>query len=310
MAKKKTDLGQLLGDTPKPFDPDNKFAAVLTDYWMDRDTDYRPMSRPDANIRMSSAGDCARLLSLTMVIPPEDREPMSRGGRYVTTQGTEMHTLWGKAMKWKYGDRALLEPAVSIKRGRLLLSGHSDCLLEATAKDPVKRLLELKSTGAFKFTMAIGAGWASKEPGPAYTAVVQAALNAYAHGADTATVVYLPMGSVSRSAIQKAKLPALVQEGVSWTYSREEYEPIAERELARMERIVDLVLGGRVLAPRIVGHPENNEIPHDAEIVDPDTGKWQSEGGAGTWWRCSYCLMREACIEAGPGTPVIDQGLL
>ena len=143
-----------------------------------------------------------------------------------------------------------------------------------------------------------------------YTAVVQASLNALAHDADTAVVIYLPMGSVSRSAIQKAKLPALVQEGVTWTYSREEYTPIAERELARMERIVDLVLGDGTLAPRAVGHPENNEIPHDAEIVDPDTGKWQSEGGAGTWWRCSYCSMREACIEAGPGTPVIDQGLL
>lgn len=274
-------------------DPDPRFAPLLSEAL--REASVPKPVVGGAPFRFSDAGKCARALSLKAIGAP--REPMDLAGHHVTNLGTLVHEAWQAALVERYGDRVQLEAAGTIDADDELLAGGScDALL--TEDDGSTTLLELKTTGGFSYKLAVGERGDAQ--GPRETALWQTALNARAHGADRAVIVVLSTEAISKGAAERKGFTEVGRFGAEWTIEREQLDSLADREVARLEAIRDLLAQHR-LAPRHI--PDH--MPSGARVVDVDHakgGRWELRDDedvidSGTVFWCNYCDMRDACRE-------------
>jgi len=85
-----------------------------------------------------------------------------------------------------------------------------------------------------------------------------------------------------------------------WTFTREQYEPLAAMEAERVATVLGMVADGN-LAPRHLP-----EMPKGAQVVDVAKGAWVLERDGvtvdtGSTWQCGYCSRRTLCATTEPG---------
>ena len=286
-------------------DPQPRFVHLLVAEMAAANIEAGPKSTAfGTRIRHSDAGKCARAIGYRAV-GVADSDPMDLPGVWVTSLGTLIHEQWQEALRHAYPD-ALIEPKLGIEG--LDASGHADAVVTLPDR---KVLVELKTTGGFSYKMKVGERGTPE--GPSYEHLLQAALNGVAVDADEIVIGYIATEAISRQAAsRKPHLTELSRFCAEWTFTREEFEPLAAMERQRLQGILDVVDGGE-LPKRIIPSPE---LPKRAEIVDPAKGRWEvrSADGAvedmGTFWACTYCSFQSLCsrTEAGriPVTAVTE----
>jgi hypothetical protein len=245
-------------------------------------------------IRHSDAGKCARAIAFRAL--GVKGEPMDQAGVWVTSLGTLIHEHWQDALQAVYPD-AEVEPKLRIDG--LDASGHADAVVNHEGK---RILVELKTTGGFGYKKKVGDR--GQAEGPSYEHILQAALNGAAVDADEIVIAYMATEAISRQAAKgKKHITELTRFCAEWTFTREEYEPLARKEQERLQGILDVVDGGE-LPRRIIPSPE---LPKGAEIVDPLAGRFEVRdhdgriADTGTWWSCQYCPFQSTCATTGSG---------
>lgn len=307
---------QAKGGTPP--DPTPRFSTVLLDALeRQRDEDGEKATANGTRIRHSDAGKCARAIALKAAGFPA--APMDPAGVHVTNLGTLIHEAWQEALASALGaDNVEIEPTCQVDG--LDASGHIDAIITLTDSDgePTWRVAyELKTVGGFGYKKAVGER--GEPEGPKHGAVVQGCLNAYAADCDELVIGYLATEAISRQAAERAAnkgahIDELRRFTAEWTYSRDDIERIAKPEVARLQRVLDLLDDG-YLAPTKIPDPE---IPERAFVADPRSGRWEVYGDSpdaesdepmavldtGTTWQCAYCPWQEACAAIDIAGPV------
>lgn len=309
IAKDLSDLPSSQAAQGWPPDETPLFVQTLVEKLRADEQAKHPDGKPTARgtrLRHSDAGKCSRALALGVAGAP--RVPMDLPGYWVTGLGTIIHEAWQEAMIAKYGaDVVVAEPECQVEG--VDGSGHADAVitLQAVLLEPEKRILyELKTCGGFKFKKIVGERGPAE--GPDLGHITQAALNARALGCDEIRIGYIATEAISKQAAAKKGIGELGRFVAEWTIPMDMASGLADAEIKRWGRILELVDDGK-LAPRMIPHA----IPVGAEIVDVKNGRWEQRtssgdvAASGTTWHCGYCAFQPTCGAVGGGLVPVDK---
>ena len=249
-------------------------------------------SMPDEKIwRGSMAASCSRQIAYRLC-DTEPSNPLTGADYWRFGLGTMVHNQLKPAIdRWldkEEGVTAIEEAEVELGEHGY---GHVDLTLKAGDKTIVVELKTINGTG---FKKAIGG------EGPRHSALVQGAMYAHASKADLLIICYLTMELLSPSWAEARGFDNTGRFGAEWHFTKEEFTPIAEAEIARLDYIADnLVQGLPHEVPRMFSEYDP-EIPWGAEIIDPSTGAWVLEEdnqllAKGKTWMCNYCNYQDRC---------------
>src|SRR5690606_12820215 len=274
--------------------PDPVFAPILAQAWMDQQVSEDPKEHayPGTLIRHSYAAVCARRLAYEPAgVEPTDPPDLTAYCNFDT--GRIPHEQWQEvAQKLWPGARA--EVRVRPPGRGDLSSGHVDLTVD-DGPMPGRATVEVKTVGGFGFKKAIGfsggRGFDGRPEGPKWSWLVQGSVNAYCQEADVLVIVALAKEAISVSGAKRDGLPDWARICAEWRYPPEVFRPIAEAELERWQRIVDVVGRRGVLAvPREVPDGPGRVV----SIADPRSGR-TTQGRS--FWACSYCPFQQRCVE-------------
>lgn len=289
--------GRTRGDGWPP-DPTPRFAHLLAAAWDEAHLQAGPKPRATqrARFRHSDAGKCARAIAYAALNLP-DSDPMDLTGVWNTRLGTLVHDAWQAALQAELGDAVTVEEVVTSLDGDG--AGHIDAVIRTDAKVVA---YELKTIGGFGFKGAIGAARkGTPAEGPKHEHVVQAALNGAAIDADEVVIGYLGKETLSVNAARTHGRDVLGRFVAEWTLTRDDYEPVAAAEHARVAGILRLLDDGQLPARKI----PSPDLPRGAVIVDAKAGRWEQRNtddqivDTGSYWGCGYCRYQTMCT----GTP-------
>ena len=249
-------------------------------------------SMPDEKIwRGSMAASCSRQIAYRLC-DTEPSNPLTGADYWRFGLGTMVHNQLKPAIdRWldkEEGVTAIEEAEVELGEHGY---GHVDLTLKAGDKTIVVELKTINGTG---FKKAIGG------EGPRHSALVQGAMYAHASNADLLIICYLTMELLSPNYAEAKGFYNTGRFGAEWHFTKEEFTPIAEAEIARLDYIADnLVQGLPHEVPRMFSEYDP-EIPWGAEIIDPSTGAWVLEEdnqllAKGKTWMCNYCNYQDRC---------------
>ncbi len=250
-------------------------------------------SMPDEKIwRGSMAASCARQIAYRLC-DTEPTNPLTGADYWRFGLGTMVHNQLKPAIdRWldkEEGVTAIEEAEVELGEHGY---GHVDLTLKAGDKTIVVELKTINGTG---FKKAIGG------EGPRHSALVQGAMYAHASNADLLIICYLTMELLSPNYAEAKGFDNTGRFGAEWHFTKEEFTPIAEAEINRLDWIADnLVQGLPHEVPKMFSEYDP-EIPWGAEIVDASNGSWilEEDGsllGKGRTWMCNYCNYQDRCV--------------
>ena len=228
----------------------------------------------DTPFRFSDSGKCGRYLYYSA--SGYEGEPFDAASTLVTSIGTMLHEDVQEAIARAYSNAEFELPA---QVG--LSSGHTDGIIPT--KQWGKVLYELKTMGgtAYKKSIGVGNKGFTDPGGPRRSAILQAALNAEAHDAETIIIGHLSLEAVSRGLAERIGLPEIQRVISEWIIPEEVWKPLATEEIIRQEDVYV--------------HIQENSLP--PRIAVDDDGKLMSLDPTNPrFWQCQYCSMRQHCL--------------
>jgi len=309
MAIKKN-LGDLpvvsTGNGVRP-DTDPFIGRAIAKAWLDKNyQEGKAHAVEGSRFRFSMAGTCSRQLQYYIngepVTNPPDAADAWRMGL-----GTMVHTAiqeyFEASMVNGVFDCNYYEVEMETKTSipEISGSGHVDMfftLFDKDSKPYRKVVVEIKTLNGFGFKVA-ATGFKGPAEGPRRDHIKQAALSAYALDADDVIMCYVSMENVSPSIAGKyCDDPEFGRFTAQWTYSKAEWMPLAEAEIARVSSVLSQIddPSGGLVEPTI-----ENDNGLLVSITDPATGRWELMHedtliDSGRAWQCGYCRYRDTCI--------------
>lgn len=314
ITKDRSDVPAPAGHAP---DPEPRFVTALAEAWFREmwDTSEREFAVEGTRLRASWAGMCTRALAYQLTHTPESNPP-GVADAWRMGVGSLVHDGIEPAIRAAFPG-AEVEVAVDLRRFGVDGSAHVDIVIHTTRRealgedsdDPYVISIELKTSNGFGFKMAATAFKGAPE-GPKLMHVKQGALGALALDADELVIGYLALECVSVGEAARLKLPDVARFAAEWSFSKAEYTEIAEREMRRMQFVVNLVDEDRekngTADPTVVPRMLESDEGHALTVVDPRKGRWEkyaSDGAgekvivdSGTHWACDYCRFRDTCV--------------
>ena len=282
-------------------EPTQIMTAKLAEHWMDKykaaGRDDKPVAIEGTRLRGSWAGMCARRISYYL-LGVEETDPPDIAGFWRMELGTITHDYY-QALAQDFFDNAVLQVEAVAAFANGNGSVHTDLLL--LDPDTGKRIaVEIKTVGGYKHKASLGLVKTSDPPGPDPQHFLQGAVNALAHDADGVVIVYLAQENVNKGWAADKEIHPSQKFSTEWAFEREEWEPFAKKEEARLKEILRLAEEG-TLAPRYVPI----SMPPGSRVVDPSTSSWEHtlDGevvAVGSLWNgnfCDYCPFQARCIQ-------------
>lgn len=269
--------------------------AMLSTWWeryLANGEDSRPHAFPDSRIRASWAGKCARYIAY-QVAGIEESNPVTVADAWRFNVGNLVHdAIQPIVLELFPGSEA--EYKVRILD---IGSGHVDILLVMSDGQTV--VVEIKTINGHGYRRMFG----EYGEGPRYQGVVQACVSAANIEPRPTAVILVVLSLEIMSPAEAAKNNVrgeYMRFAAQWTFTQEEYEAVANDELVRWQRIIELVdRDGVELVPRIIPDPN---MPHH-EIIRPRDGSYQAKDEMGNplnirkTWHCNYCGYQDMCQE-------------
>jgi hypothetical protein len=311
--------------------PHPRYVTHLAQVWHDRYDNSAPdFVGTDDRWRASWSGMCARAVGYEIQL----RDAQRLAGDVDTTNAADVRLAEElvaslaptnpptQADAWRFGLGTMVHDGledvirdawpgakVEVKvdfRPVLAGGGHADIVIDEDWKETIgaegkhrnfRTLIELKTINGFAFKAAATTfkGWPE---GPRSSAVVQGAVNALGLNADRLVIGYLALELLSPDVARRNGVDETGRFAAEWWYDRDEFVPIAEAELARVNKVLALVDDHQTVPRQIP------DLPHGARIVNPANGMWVVKDGddvvdTGTTWHCSYCRNQLRCLEDG-----------
>lgn len=325
MAIKKdlSDVARPASGGPRP-DTTPRFVTAVAKAWhqqyLDDGKDTRAMSG-DTPFRGSDAGTCSFSLGLSLLERAGlgvRSNPPTLSATWRMNIGTMVHAAMEEILPKAFPGATCEVVGITVEGEA---SFHADVLIKqaiycgicdhgnvgdvsnpvacACIDDPKihTTLFELKTINGTGFKSAtIGYRKGQDPEGPRINAVTQAALAAEAFDCDEVVIGYLSMENIGDGIATANGLDDIGKFAAEWTFTREQYQPIAEQERARFRWIKATVDAGRMPDRTVPG------LPDGAIITDPTNGSWTvaDVGGSikdiGRTWHCGYCWNQDHCI--------------
>ena len=272
------------------------FLPRIVEYW---EQDREAPSNPEGTRwRGSQAASCARQVAYATA-GSEETNPPGLADKWRMGLGSTVHEIMAPAMeRWAGKDSSLK----IIEEWETPLGehgyGHADMLIETAEGQRI--LFELKTINGFGYKQSVENG-----QGPRWSAILQGSMYAHAAEADLLVIGYLAMELISPGRAAAKGIDEVGRFASEWHYTKDQFTPWAEAEIARLEGITSAVHDDGVPAheiPRRFSHYDP-DIPFGAEITAPSNGKWmlRNEENAvidsGTAWQCRYCRFQDLCIK-------------
>lgn len=272
------------------------FLPRIVEYW---EQDREAPSNPEGTRwRGSQAASCARQIAYATA-GSEETNPPGLADKWRMGLGSTVHEILAPAMeRWAGKDSSLN----IIEEWETPLGehgyGHADMLIETGEGQRI--LLELKTINGFGYKQSV-----ENSQGPRWSAVVQGSMYAHAAKADLLVIGYLAMELISPGRAAAKGIDEIGRFASEWHYTKEEFTPWAEAEVARLEGITSEIHDKGVAAhdiPRRFSHYDP-DIPFGAEVTAPSSGKWmlRNEENAvidsGSTWMCNYCRFQKLCVK-------------
>lgn len=273
-------------------------TPALIKHWAALDDRDRAMAHPEARIRHSWSGKCSRAIAY-LVGGEQPTNPFTEADYYRFAIGKIVHEFWQQfaipaltEVGWT-DLTAEYEMTTSDTAGRIVSAGHGDLI--GTTPDGKRTKVEVKTINGFGYKSILGLG---KDPaGPRWGDLLQGSVNADASDCDELRMVYLSLELLSPSYANKVQAHEFNRFCAEWTFTREQWFPLAQVERERWDSILASV-DAEIPVPRYIPDPD---IPVDAIIVDPKSGRWDvtDDNGyitnSGSTWHCNYCSFRHKC---------------
>lgn len=272
------------------------FLPRIVEYW---EQDREAPSNPEGTRwRGSQAASCARQVAYATA-GSEETNPPGLADKWRMGLGSTVHEIMAPAMeRWAGKDSSLK----IIEEWETPLGehgyGHADMLIETAEGQRI--LFELKTINGFGYKQSVENG-----EGPRWSAILQGSMYAHAAEADLLVIGYLAMELISPGRAAAKGIDEVGRFASEWHYTKDQFTPWAEAEIARLEGITSAVHDDGVPAheiPRRFSHYDP-DIPFGAEITAPSNGKWmlRNEENAvidsGTAWQCRYCRFQNLCVK-------------
>jgi len=306
-----------LSDLPKakpraegsePPDPESRFGRIMVEAIhareVERDKTFRNTENhgvDGARFYHSSSGGCFRAVAYAALNVPESN-PTDAPGHFITWLGGMLHDYFQKDLV-----AAFPGAEVEVKVSGDSMGGHADVVIRLASMGVTTVIvIELKSIGGYAYKLAVG----GQHPKPRYSDKIQLALNAKRLNADEAVLVYLARDAFNDA--ENQDLEPMARVTAEWTYIPEQFVPIADAEIARIQHVFRLIDDEKMLPARIIPDPE---LPRGAIIRNPiglkRKGEWvQEKDGkvldAGLAWQCSYCRWQDLCSRTGAHREPVD----
>jgi len=271
-------------------------TGILAETWAAKPDKPTALGTP---LRYSGSHGCARQMAYT-ALGAVKTDPMDSGDSWAPGIGTVIHEAMQDAIASVY-KTAQFEYMSQLGK---YISGATDALvtsqeiLDTTGVNlyGTHVLWELKSMGEWAFDKQVGYNRKSLKvfhrEGPKIGAITQAGMNALGIEAGDSNIYIqtILMGSVCVSALSVNKARAMGlsgfdRYGAEFRIGRDEWEPLARAELARLDAIGEKVAAG-VLPDRIA-------------IADNGGDAYLNPRGKD--WQCDYCAFRALCVSDGEG---------
>jgi hypothetical protein len=307
-----TDLGhlpkakQIEGEPP---DEHPRWGSVLVDWChakaLKHDEEWEANHPDPQRFYHSDAGACSRALAYAALRVPASNPPDAPGS-YIMWLGSMIHEAWQAALQERYPDAEIEVQVTDDDMG-----GRIDAVvkLEAGSTNPYVVSIEAKSAGGYGYKLA-SAKFNGPPEGPKLGHKLQAFLNAKRVDADEAVIVYLARDPNNWVADGLDPMLRVVAE---WTYTHEQYMPLADKEDERIHTILQMVDDGTLPARKA---PELAKDFPDHLIVEPATGAWLIRDEKGQWvvppvkspfyWGCNYCRYEDTCARTGASREPVE----
>ena len=271
--------------------PDTRlFVQRIAEHWAE--SNEAPSQPEGTRWRGSWAARCARWVAYNCA-DEEPSNPPTVSAIWRMGLGSVVHELLEPAVQaWlKNDDSVQIQEEMTVELGKYG-HGHIDLVLETD--DGKKIVLELKTINGFGYKMAIEQG-----QGPRHNALVQGSMYAHAIDADLLVLGYLSLENISAGRASKFGIDDIGTFASEWHYTKEEFTPIAEAEIERLEGITSAIYDEGLTPldiPRRFSHFDP-DIPFPAEITAPSNGTWRDGTEFGKVWQCNYCDFQNRCVE-------------
>lgn len=312
LAKDLSDLPKAERSAGQPPVAEPQFVSAIAESWFANYLNNGEHLRAKANellpYRASyTAFRCDRQLHYAM--QGTERPIPNIADAYRMSLGTLVHSGLEDAIKSAFPN-AEFEVEVDLRSIGVPGSAHADIVtyLEQTDRQ-VDAVVEVKTVNGFGFK-SMATDFKGPAQGPRSGHILQAALSAMALDADRVVIAYLAMENLSPG-LKRYCQSDIGRFAAEWHYTRDEYRAIAEREIARIKRVVQWLEIPELIAPTTL---HDDEVPAGAFIQDPERGMWINTDAAGAItdtgkiWYCDYCDWRDQCVkdqaEYGKGSVV------
>lgn len=293
----------------EPPDAESRFGRILVDWChaqaLKHDEEWEANHPDPKRFYHSDAGACSRAIAYAALrIKPSN--PPDAPGSYIMWLGSMIHEAWQSALQERYPDAE-----IEVKVEDDGTGGRIDAvvILPTTNAKPYVISIEAKSAGGYGYKLA-SAKFNGPPEGPKLGHKLQAFLNAKRRDADEAVVVYLARDPNNWIADDLDPYLRVVAE---WTYTREQYLPLADKEDERIHTILQMVDDGMLPARKA---PEIAlDFPKHL-IVEPATGAYLIANEKGEWvvppvknphyWGCGYCRYQDTCAKTSSEREPVD----
>ena len=266
-------------------------SPLFSDLWIRQieKQDHRKPTALGTPFRFSDALKCPRALAFT-AMGVDESDPIDAAGLHVTTIGTWLHEKVQEAIGKKYPGAKF-----ELASGNDSISGSCDGLVNPGGFEGGLMLLEIKSVSNFPFNKAIGVqgmGYRAKRvspEGPSRSHLVQTALNAYFHDAETCVLIYVAKEAMSANVADRLGFSTYDRFLAEWHIPRDVWLPLAVEELARVEEI-------KLRLP---------EIPNGLGWDDKKGWVSTSPHDSSPHYACGFCNFRTTCAAYEAGVDVL-----
>ena len=312
-----TDLDRPTKPVGEPPDEHPRFGPVLIEWCheeaLKRDAEWEANHAERPRFYHSDAGACSRAIAYA-ALRMRVSNPMDPQSHYNLWLGNVIHEAFQTALQRKYPD-AEIEVRVTWEQTGCRIDAVVK--LEAGGPKPYVISIEAKSIGGYGYKLA-SAKFNGPPEGPKFGNKMQGFLNAKRIDADEAVVILF---SKDPNNWVEEGLDPMLKVTAEWTYTREQYRPLADKEDERIATILKMVDEGTL--PRRFSPEVALEFPKHI-IVEPSTGAYLVPDEAGNWaappvkkpyfWGCAYCRYQPDCAKTGadrePVSRLVEIGAL